>query len=524
MKRYNRSVSKIASAALLLTMLSSCTARGGEWDDSLPAVVTNPPAPAVIYETETETTTESITVTTPEKTSRTAYSSPEPELATTTATQTSETTTGTTSVSVVPDVPNVPLSEYTSTTAARPERSTTVSTTTGEISSSSSGSSSGGNLVGINEGIYSAGGSGNANGDSDDVSASIFTGVTDSIIRPYSYDFLNEKYLYIYDALVTAIDQKKTSVKFSTVMNITADDYCAVYQQLYNDENAMFYLDTKMQYAVNSSTQNVASANIFYKYSDSEITRMQSAIDAEVNSLLAKITVGMTDYDIVKLFYDYLAENVVYDEDAANCRDLYGVFVDKRALCGGYAKAFSYLCGKVGIENLTITGDADEVPHMWNMVKLGGEWYHIDPTYAVTESQLGPYVRYDYFGVTDEVISRSRVVYEQDYQYPKATAKTYNYYVKNGLVADSWDDVTAMLTNQIISASKNKELVAQVQCSSKDTYDIAVYRLFDRTQAQAIDLMQGALDLAENKYQCENISYSQDDGTYVIKLFLQYVN
>ncbi len=348
--------------------------------------------------------------------------------------------------------------------------------------------------------------------------------VKESGLRPYSYDFISEKSLYIYDALMTAIEQKKTSVKFSSVMNLTSEDYCAVYQQIYNDECSMFYLDTKMQYAVNSATKNVASANIFYRYSDDEIDRMQSVINSEADRVIAMITPDMSEYDVVKLFYDYLAENVVYDENTENCRDIYGVFADKKAICGGYAKAMEYLCSKVGIEAITITGDADGVPHMWNMVRLGGEWYHIDPTYAVTESKVGPYVRYDYFCVTDEVISRSRTVYEQDYQYPKASSELCNYYVRNGLVADSWEDVKQMLTNQVLEASKEKRLVAEIQCSSKETYDDAVYRLFDRTQAQAIPIMQNVLPEAENKYQCENISYSQDPNTYVIKLFLEYTD
>ena len=514
MKRYYRIASTVLSAALLLTGLSSCTTNNAEWDDSLPSPLANSSSPSVIYETEPTTTTEPITVTTPPKTARTAFSSKGPELATTTATYPEETE-DSDRISIVSDVPKVPVAEYTSTTAEHPTAATRAS---------SSSSDSYGNLLETNQDdIYAVvGDDGTVTGTAN--ASGLFSPVSgkDTIVRPYSYNSLNDKYLYIYDALVTAIDQRKSSVQFSSVMSISADDYCAVYQQLYNDENAMFYLDTKMQYATNVNTQNVTSANLFYKYSDSEIIRMQNAIDSEVNRILSKITSDMTDYDIVKLFYDYLAENVVYVDDTENCRDLYGVFAEKKALCGGYAKAFSYLCGKVGIENLTITGDADNVPHMWNMVKLEGEWYHIDPTYAVTESALGSYVRYDYFCVTDDVISRTRTVYAQDYRYPKATAKTCNYYVKNGLVADSWEDVTAMLMNQILLASRNKSLVAQIQCSNKDTYDVAVYRLFDRTQAQAITLMQDALELAANKYKCDNISYSQDNGTYVIKLFLEY--
>ena len=94
-----------------------------------------------------------------------------------------------------------------------------------------------------------------------------------------------------------------------------------------------------MQYAVNSSTKKLASSKLMYKYENSVIYKMQSEIDTEVNKILSMIEPDMTEYDKVKLFNDVLASTVVYDESAPNCRDIYGVFVGKKAICGGYSKA-----------------------------------------------------------------------------------------------------------------------------------------------------------------------------------------
>ncbi len=507
----------ILSAAMLAAVLSSCNAGRADWDETLPEVATTSSLPTVSYETEETTTTESLSITTAPTTSRTAATSSEPNLATTTETSPTESTTS--GISVLSDVPKVPLSEFTSSTASTPTitRMETAAPGTSSVSDSS------GRLSEVVDSRFQS-----TETVIEDIGAVVssdpfspYTG-KELDLRPYSYNSLDDKQSYIYDALITAIGQKRDEVNFSGVIGITSEDYCDVYQILYNDECSLFYLDTKMQYAVNASTKLVASANIFYALSDEETERRQNIIDAEVNRIMSQITPSMSEYDIVKLFYDYLAENVVYDENAENCRNIYGVFGDKKAICGGYAKAFEYLCRKAGIQAITITGDADEVPHMWNMVNLGGKWYHIDPTYAVTESKVGKYVRYDYFCVTDEVISRTRTVYEQDYTYPKADSEECNYYVKNGLIADSWEDVRTMLTNEILKAAKNKELVAEVRCSSKETYDTAAQRLFDPAQAEALDIMESALEEAENKYQCVNVSYSQDPGTYVLKLFLEY--
>lgn len=511
--RRRKGIGLICAAVLSAMVLSGCRSGGeAEWEDTLPVLVPETTVPTVVCETEEPTTTTpEVTIITSEKTKRTAATEATPELATTTAPPPTEATTTT----VPTDIPNIPISEFTSSTALKPSDAVTATTTAKSESDTSTGSES--TLTGVVEGDES--GTETLTTEIDSLSNRYSA---DEIQRPYSYNQLTEKQQYIYDAVISAAERLKTDVNFSSVMEITSTDYCDVYQQIFNDEHALFYIDAKMQYAMNTNTKKLASAILFYKYSEDKIRSMQAEIEQEAAKVLDMITPEMTDYDKVKLFYDYLAENVVYDKTEENCRDIYGVFVKKKAICGGYSKAFSYLCDKVGIESLTKTGDADGEAHMWNMVKLGGQWYNIDITYAVTESALGKYVRYDYFCVTDEMLSSTRTVYDQTYTYPDAVAEEYNYYVKNGLIADSWEDARAMLVKQIGEASKTKQMVIQVKCSSKETYDDVIYRLFDPNQKQAVDIFEEALFTAENKYDCSEVNYSQDSTSMVVKLFLKY--
>ena len=505
----------IFAAILSAVIMCGCREENvPDWEDTLPSTASETTVPTVVCETEeTTTTTPEPTIVTTEKTKRTAATESTPELATTTVTTT--TPTSPTQPTLPTDISNIPISEYTSSTAADPSTTTTVSesetddddysapleddTITSVLKADSSTETSVTEIDSIGN-TYSK----------------------DEIQRPYSYNQLNEKQQYIYDAVITAAERLKTDVPLSTIMEITADDYCEVYQQIYNDEHALFYIDTKMQYAMNTSTQKLASAIIYYKYSDKKILEMQKAIEEEAKRVLDGVTPKMTENETVKYFHDYLASNVVYDETAENCRDIYGVFVDKKAICGGYSKAFSYLCDKVGIETITVTGDADGEAHMWNMVKIDGQWYNIDVTYAVTESELGSYVRYDYFCVNDAMLADTRSIYEQIYTYPKATAEDCNFFVKNGLVADSWEDVRAMLINQIGEVTKTGDFVIQVKCSSKELYDEAVNKLFSATEKKAIEVFEEALPSAARKYDCNAISYSQDKTSRVIKLFLDY--
>ena len=514
--KMRRSVSFLCAGLLCGILLSACKSDDVVIEANLPGIVTDPTLPTVVYASENTILSEEISLPELESTKRTARTEDMPDVATTTPTLPTEPDG---EISVIPDIPNIPIGQLTS-------KTTTASTTT---SAPTESTASGSDRTSYSDQTWSSSTTQSTAGTAI-LSGSLAGGeyepkpLTNPVYRPYGYNSLDEKSRYIYDAVINTVSDHGSYVDLSEMNGITSEDYCDVYNLLYNDEDSLFYLGTKMQYAINQSTNEVRSATVFYDYSAAETQRMQAEIDTAVQRILAKIRPEMTHYDIVKLFYDELAENVVYDEDAENCRDIYGVFVDKRAICGGYSKAFSYLCDQVGIETLTITGDADEVPHMWNMVKLDGTWYHIDITYAVTESKLGNYVRYDYFCVNDDVIKRSRTIYDQPYSYPRASSRTYNYYVRNGLVANSYDQAYDMLYSSIIEASSRKALVAEILCGSREVYDEVSYELFSPARKKALDLMTDALTQSANKFKTDNISYASDDNTYVIKLFLEYTN
>ncbi|MDE7278635.1 MAG: hypothetical protein K2N26_02785 [Oscillospiraceae bacterium] len=516
----------ITAAAVCAALTTGCyTGSAADWEDTLPIAETESSRPTVVYLTE-ETTESSppITFPTSESTKRTAYSEPAPELATTTATERSETTSD--EINTVSGVPNVPISEFTSSTplnlaTSAASASTAISSDSASILPNSAVSeSSSDSSTSVTSG--SASSAAETTGSLDTQTSTLGIPSASDLARPYSYRFLDEKHTYIYDEIIKAAEQYSSSITFASDKDITSEDYCDVYQIIYDDEPSLFYIDKKMQYAVNSSTKRLASSKMFYKYGSSEIYKMQSEIDTEVNKILAMITSDMTDYDKVKLFNDVLASTVVYDETAANCRDIYGVFVDKKAICGGFSKAFSYLCSKAGIETAAVTGDADGQPHMWNKAKVDGKWYNVDVTYAVSNSTEGNYVRYDYFCVPDEMLAESRTIYEQSYKYPEAVSDDCSYFVKNGLVAENWTEARIILRDQLIECSRNKISPVQVKCSDKKVYEEAIFNLFDNTSKQALDIYDEAYESAVNKYNSSVVNFSYDATSMVIKLFPEY--
>lgn len=92
--------------------------------------------------------------------------------------------------------------------------------------------------------------------------------------------------------------------------------------------------------------------------------------------------------------YDQRAFDEVAGDPSAHPSDpaphlAYGPLVEKRGICAGLAWAFKTLMDQANIECICIHGCLKEDPsigHLWNLVKLDGQYYHVDPTWGIKNS------------------------------------------------------------------------------------------------------------------------------------------
>ncbi|MFI3250068.1 MAG: transglutaminase domain-containing protein, partial [Eubacteriales bacterium] len=156
------------------------------------------------------------------------------------------------------------------------------------------------------------------------------------------------------------------------------------------------------------------SAEIVYHDSDEIIFYLQGKRDTlssdNQQTLFAAQTMyyqyvssASTDLDKVKAIHDTIINNTTYEYTGSRSHTAAAVFVDGKAVCDGYAKAFNLLSYMAGISSMRITGYAGE-DHAWNLVNVMGTWYHIDVTWDDPISTR-PVLRYDYFLISDSKIS-----------------------------------------------------------------------------------------------------------------------
>ncbi|MBQ3065560.1 MAG: transglutaminase domain-containing protein [Clostridia bacterium] len=139
-------------------------------------------------------------------------------------------------------------------------------------------------------------------------------------------------------------------------------------------------------YSVKYTAQD-AEGNRTTKYRTVIVSTIsQSALEQYARDVLARITTaGMTDRQKARAIYDWCKLNISYTTMTAH---LIGSFIPSVHYsfnfhvgnCYGYYAAASMLLDSAGIENMMIQRKSyvAAVPHYWNLVKIDGNWYHMD--------------------------------------------------------------------------------------------------------------------------------------------------
>lgn len=152
---------------------------------------------------------------------------------------------------------------------------------------------------------------------------------------------------------------------------------------------------------------------------------------------------SMTDFEKELALHDYLVKNCKYSQNVSQSAGsdiyrAYGALVNGDAVCNGYTEALQLLFTCVGIESRFVIGTADGVDHAWNLVRLDGEWYHLDATWNDPVPDNEEVAIHSFFNVTDTIMEKSHAWEKKDY--PDASGMNYNYYVYNNLYFETFDD------------------------------------------------------------------------------------
>lgn len=150
-------------------------------------------------------------------------------------------------------------------------------------------------------------------------------------------------------------------------------------------ENPQYYfMRNSVVYSENTSMMTVglyklfADGNTRAEYTRRFAEQLQ-AWDERVNAVETPVEKERLIHRIVcdhVTYYDNMAVDDPDDKQMSqSC--ISAVLFEKKTVCAGYAQLFALLCGRAGIECVTVTSPG----HAWNKVRMGNVWYNVDCTW-----------------------------------------------------------------------------------------------------------------------------------------------
>ena len=171
--------------------------------------------------------------------------------------------------------------------------------------------------------------------------------------------------------------------------------------------------------------------------------RVDLETEYKVNSFVRNwvgenIDPALTEYAKVKKIHDFIVKRNFYtkgdSQEKSGGVSIYhpaSILFGNGGVCNAYATLFDLMAKESGLNTQIVTGKSLKTgeDHMWNMVQIMGNWYHLDATWddpIINFSQgnvenLGDFVIYDYFLKSDSEIKKSRTINENK---PRPQAKT----------------------------------------------------------------------------------------------------
>lgn len=146
--------------------------------------------------------------------------------------------------------------------------------------------------------------------------------------------------------------------------------------------------------------------------------KMYETMLLKIDDIIKKnIKPNMTEYQKVKAINHYISNNVKYGYDPAIPVNTYGTLVMNLATCGGYTEATKILLDRIGVESINVYGNMSFY-HAWNMVKVDGDYYHLDTTWNVGNE-------FGYFLLSDDELAADKQHKWNRSEYPACTSRKY---------------------------------------------------------------------------------------------------
>ena len=344
--------------------------------------------------------------------------------------------------------------------------------------------------------------------DSDDDDDISFIAERDPASLPRFYvNCLSDSEKAVYDQIFNAISEFKEST--GPLVSEINDDRCSDILNMVMMDNPNIFWCANPPGVLSVDSSGMVK-NVIFKYcmDKSAAQSRNKKIEKTVKGFVSGIKESMSDYEVALRAHENIIKLIDYDsigldlqkkdsdrfDKPDNLRSIYGVFVEKKAVCAGYARAYQYLLNRMGIECAYVKGPCpDGVWHAWNIVKLEGDYYYVDVTFDDSSNtderkNVSAEISYDYFCITTEELLKSRSIHKAG-MYPECTATKCNYFVRSKRYFKEYD--AQKISKVIESDIKSGKTEIALRAENDKVLKVILNRLIDN---RGIDDILGSIE------------------------------
>lgn len=220
---------------------------------------------------------------------------------------------------------------------------------------------------------------------------------------------------------------------------------------------------------------NALSLNVVYTYDKETLAQKQSEIAEKAGGIVGSlIKDDMDAQQKIEILYNYLEDNSVYDYDALeeakkngykksedfafeDSFNTYGILVGGKGVCISYSNSFKLLCDMSDVECIVVTGYLNgNLPHAWNMVRIGDEWCEIDCTNNEANTGI-PYYLFQSDSSLAEASGYTKdnmFAIDSEIEEFVGDDSSLEYYYQHGLCPDSMDEYKRLITENVTENTK----------------------------------------------------------------------
>ncbi len=224
--------------------------------------------------------------------------------------------------------------------------------------------------------------------------------------EPYQYSGIRDKikdydgvFFQLYDNVIHGaeiVDITKYRVQEKYLVNLFDD--------LLSSSPELYYLNSRLTYSYTnvSGTNYVLRVKFSYNMTPKEMKEARKIYDREIKYIASLVDPSLSEVEKALWVYDYMIALYGYDNDKI-VYDAYRMMTGEEGVCRAYCLAYAAVLRELGMECIMVT--SNEMVHAWNLVRIDGNWYHVDLTFDDPLNDRPGRTNHEYFLLSDEEIS-----------------------------------------------------------------------------------------------------------------------